>query len=57
MTKNQEKIMLDLFERSFKIVKTLNYKQVAWILSQVSWLNHFDDEELRQNLLTNGDEK
>lgn len=51
MTKAQEKLLRDLFERSFKIVKSLNYNQVAWILHQVGWLNHFTDDELKEEIL------
>lgn len=50
MTKTQEKLLIDLFERSFKIVKSLNYKQVSWILNQVGWLNHFTDDELKEHI-------
>lgn len=50
MTKAQEKLLKDLFERSFKIVKCLNYRQVAWILHQVGWLNNFTDDELKDKI-------
>lgn len=50
MTRKQEKIMVDLFERAYKITKNLNYKQTAYILNTVSWGVTVDDDTIKTQL-------